>query len=142
MIPHHGQAIEMADMALDPAAGVSNTIKNLATRIKGAQDPEIKQLKALLTAWSKPIAMDTSGGHEMSTMDGMMSADEMSALGKLKAAQFDKEWAKMMIAHHKGAITMSETVNAAGSNPEVLALAAAIIKAQQAEITEMTPLAS
>jgi hypothetical protein len=43
----------------------------------------------------------------------------------------------MMIAHHEGAISQSETVKANGSNPDVLALADQIITAQQGEITEM-----
>jgi len=46
----------------------------------------------------------------------------------------------MMIAHHEGAISQSETVKTKGSNADVLALADQIITAQQAEITEMKAL--
>ena len=45
MIPHHEQAIEMSDMALDPSTQASKTVSDLATQIKAAQDPEIKQMK-------------------------------------------------------------------------------------------------
>lgn len=45
MIPHHEQAIEMSDIALDPTVGASDVVKGLATQIKGAQDPEISQMK-------------------------------------------------------------------------------------------------
>ena len=38
MIPHHEQAIEMSDIALDPNTGASAAIIALATQIKGAQD--------------------------------------------------------------------------------------------------------
>lgn len=140
MIPHHEQAIEMADMALNPNAGASAGIKAIATKIKAGQDPEIKQMTALLTAWGKPIAMDMSG-HDMAAMDGMMSSKDMTSLGVMKAADFDKTWATMMIAHHKGAIKMAETVKTAGSNPDIQKLAANIITAQQAEITELQALA-
>ncbi|NDH48500.1 MAG: DUF305 domain-containing protein, partial [Acidimicrobiia bacterium] len=34
MIPHHEQAIEMSDMALDPTMGASEEILDLATQIK------------------------------------------------------------------------------------------------------------
>ena len=142
MIPHHEQAIEMADVALDPSIGAGAKIKDLATRIKAGQDPEIKQLTGLLKGWNKPVAMDTSGGHEMSSMTGMMSADDMKNLGTMKAADFDKMWAAMMIEHHKGAIDMAKTVKAGGSNSEILALAEKIITAQESEIKELTPLAS
>lgn len=140
MIPHHEQAIEMADMALDPNAGASAAVKTLATKIKAGQDPEIKQMTALLTSWGKPVAMEMSGA-EMSTMEGMMSSKDMTSLGTLKGAGFDKAWATMMIAHHKGAIKMAETVKTAGSNPDMLKLAAGVITAQQAEITQLQPIA-
>lgn len=142
MIPHHEQAIEMADVALDPSIGAGAKIKDLATRIKAGQDPEIKQLTGLLKGWNKPVAMDTSGGHDMSSMAGMMSADDMKNLGTMKAADFDKMWAAMMIEHHKGAIDMAKTVKAGGSNSEILALAEKVITAQDGEIKELTPLAS
>lgn len=142
MIPHHEQAIEMADMALDPGAGAGAAIKALAAKIKAGQDPEIKQLKALLTSWGKPLAMDAAGGHDMASMDGMMSAKDMTSLGTMKGAQFDKMWATLMISHHQGAIKMAQAVKAGGSNPDALKLADAIITAQQAEIGQLTPIAA
>lgn len=140
MIPHHEQAIEMAEMALDPKAAASAQVKDLATRIKRAQDPEIAQLKVWLTKVGSPMQMDTSGGHDMSNMDGMMSTGDMDALGKKTGTDFDKAWLGMMIDHHKGAITMAETEKAKGTDTELKTLADAIIAAQQKEITEMTGL--
>jgi uncharacterized protein (DUF305 family) len=142
MIPHHEQAIEMVDIALDPNVGAGAKIKDLATRIKAGQGPEIKQLTALLKGWNKPVAMDTSDGHDMSSMTGMMSAGDMKQLGAMKSGDFDKKWAAMMIEHHKGAIEMSTTVKAGGSNSEILALADKVIAAQEGEIKELTPLAA
>ncbi len=140
MIPHHEQAIEMADIALDPNMGASGPVHDLATRIKGGQDPEIELMTGWLTTWGQPLQMATDEGHEMSSMDGMMSAEEMDALGTMTAADFDKMWMEMMIRHHQGAIAMAQTVKAAGSSPDVLALADQVIAAQQAEIAEMQAL--
>ena len=140
MIPHHEQAIEMADMALDPNAGASAAIKAIATKIKAGQDPEIKQMTALLTSWGKPVPMEMAG-HDMAAMDGMMSSKDMTSLGTLKGAAFDKTWATMMIAHHKGAINLAETVKTAGSDPDIQKLATNVITAQQAEIAQLQPLA-
>ena len=142
MIPHHEQAIEMSDMALDPNAGPGPAITNLAKAIKGAQDPEIKTMKAWLTAWGK----DSSGGmagmdHSSAAMPGMMSADDMTKLGKAKGPEFDGMWATMMIAHHTGAIEQANTEIKSGKSPEAKALASVIVKAQQAEIDQMKPLA-
>jgi protein-disulfide isomerase len=55
----------------------------------------------------------------------------------MNGADFDRTWIEMMIEHHRGAISQSETVKTEGSNPDVLALADQIITAQQAEIAEM-----
>jgi uncharacterized protein (DUF305 family) len=140
MIAHHEQAIEMAEIALDPAVGASAEVVDLATRIQAAQDPEV----ALMTGWldvaGESVTMDTSDGHDMSSMPGMMTADQMDEMAAMTGAEFDQMWLTMMIAHHEGAVSQSETVKADGSNAEVLLLADQIIAAQQAEISEMKAL--
>jgi uncharacterized protein (DUF305 family) len=140
MIAHHEQAIEMAEIALDPKVGASPEVVDLATRIKGAQDPEVELMTGWLTAAGEPVVMDTTEGHDMSSMDGMMTAEQMDAMAAMTGAEFDQLWLEMMIAHHEGAISQSETVRTNGSNPDVLALADQIITAQQGEITEMQAL--
>lgn len=140
MIAHHEQAIEMAEIALDPTVGARAEVVDLATRIRDAQGPEVDQLTAWLTAAGQPAQMDMSGGHDMSSMDGMMTAEDMDALATKQGDEFDRAWMEMMIAHHEGAIAQSQTVKANGSNPDVLALADQIITAQQGEITEMQAL--
>ncbi len=140
MIPHHEQAIEMADIALDPTVGASEQVRDLATRIKGGQDPEITMMGGWLTMWGQPMQMDMGDGHDMSAMDGMMSVEDMDMLGAATGAEFDSLWLDMMIRHHQGAIAMAQTVKASGSNADVLALADQVIAAQQAEITEMESL--
>lgn len=137
MIVHHEQAIEMSEIALDPGSGAGTAVVDLATRIQAAQDPEITLLVGLLSDAGKPTAMDSSGGHDMSSMEGMMSAEDMEALEAATGAEFDTMWMEMMIDHHTGAISQAETVVADGKNAEIRTLAANIITAQQAEISEM-----
>ena len=139
MIPHHEQAIEMSDIALDPNTGASAAIIALATQIKGAQDPEISQMKNLLTTWGMPTDMGSMDHSSM--MEGMLSLEEMDTLGQLKGAEFDKAWAKGMIAHHEGAIAMANDVLANGKNSEILALANAVVSGQSTEIETLKPLA-
>jgi uncharacterized protein (DUF305 family) len=155
MIPHHQQAVEMADLALDPEAAASPEIVALATEIQGAQDPEIVLMTSWLEAAGQPIDMPGMEGMEgmgseemegmegmenMGGMEGMMSAEDMANLSTLTGAEFDRAWAEMMIAHHEGAIMMAQTVKASGSNPDVALLADQIIAAQQAEIDQMKAL--
>jgi uncharacterized protein (DUF305 family) len=77
MIPHHSQAVEMADMAL--ATTGDGEIRTLARAIKGAQDPEIVAMTGWLTTWGAPVP-GTGSHHPMqmgaSTGMGMMSDAE------------------------------------------------------------------
>ena len=139
MIPHHEQAIEMSDMALDPNTEASAAIIALATQIKGAQDPEISQMKNLITTWGMPTEMGSMDHSSM--MEGMLSLKEMRALGQLKGPEFDKAWAKAMIAHHEGAISMANEVLDNGKNDEILALARAVVSGQTTEIETLKTLA-
>jgi len=138
MIPHHEQAIELADMALDPTLMASEQVKTLASQIKSAQDPEIDLMTQWLTDWEKPL-MNMSEEHDMS-MDGMLSVDEIAALGQLMGEEFDQAWATAMIAHHKGAIKMAETVKEDGKSTLVEDLASLIMQEQQSEITVLKTL--
>ena len=51
MIPHHEQAITMADLALDPSAKASGQVRDFAKDIKDAQDPEIQTMEGWLEDW-------------------------------------------------------------------------------------------
>ena len=140
MIPHHEQAIELSDIALDPTVGAATAVATLATAIKAAQDPEISQMKGLLSTWEKPLTPEDGMDHG-SMMKGMLSPDEMNSLAALRAMQFDAAWAKAMIAHHEGAISMAEDVIKTGKNAEVRALAETIVASQEAEIAELQVIA-
>lgn len=139
MIPHHEQAIEMAEMALDPSSGAGADVTALAKQIQAAQDPEIAQMKQWLSAWGMSTQMDSSG-HDMESMDGMMTASDMQALAAATGPAFDQLWLTMMIEHHEGAIAMANTALSAGESSDVNQLANAIVEGQQAEIDTMNGL--
>lgn len=139
MIPHHEQAIELADIALDPTVEAGDEVRALATRIKGAQDPEVAMMTSMLDSWSEPLYMDEGMNHS-SMMSGMVSSYEMERLGTLRGTEFDAAWLAAMIAHHEGAIDMAEEVLASGEDPATAELAQQIIDGQTAEIDRMTSL--
>ncbi len=138
MIPHHAQAVTMAEMAASKATNAE--VKTLAATIKAAQAPEITQMSGWLTGWGQPVPDTTMGGSSMNMGDGMMTDAEMSQLGKTTGAAFDRMWLQMMIKHHQGAVAMATTELKSGSNAEAKKLAQAIITSQQAEITRMQKL--
>jgi uncharacterized protein (DUF305 family) len=132
MIPHHEQAIELADMALDPTLMASEQVKALASQIKSAQDPEIDLMAQWLNEWEQPL-MGMSVDHSM-TMEGMLSVDELGAIGQMNGEEFDQAWIRAMIAHHQGAIEMADKVKTEGESALVQGLADTIIQAQKSEI--------
>ncbi|MFV0534121.1 MAG: DUF305 domain-containing protein [Cumulibacter sp.] len=134
MIPHHQQAIEMAEMVATKE--VSPDLADLAGAIKDAQQPEIDQLSEWLQAWGEDLP--TSGAHAgHSSMDGMMTDEQMSALDTATGGDFETMWIEMMIAHHEGAIAMAQLEVEDGINPDAVAMAQQIIDTQQSEIDHM-----
>ncbi len=144
MVPHHEQAVEMADLALAPARDASPEVRDLATRIKKAQGPEIREMKDWLDDWDADESMegmDHGGDHgDHGSMEGMMSDSAMSDLGRARGAAFDRQWLQMMIEHHEGAVTMSRTEIADGKDADAKELAREITATQKKEIAEMKEL--
>ena len=145
MIPHHAQAIEMADLALTNTTNPDVLV--LANQIKAAQSPEIEKLSGWLGDWGQTVPSTASGSmdHDMTgmdgmMMDGMMSQADMDRLETSTGTEFDRLWIELMIQHHEGAVKMSKSEVAGGKNPDAIALAQAIISSQQAEITTMESL--
>ena len=134
MIPHHEQAIEMAELA-ESRAG--DEVRDLAEEIAAAQGPEIEQMTGLLESWGEAPMEDMEGMEGHGDMPGMMSDDEMTELEAAEDEEFDTLFLEMMILHHDGAITMAETEIEEGVDPEAQELAQNIFDAQQTEIEQM-----
>ncbi len=138
MIAHHRQAVEMAELAETRAE--SPEVKDLATQIMDAQDPEIETMAGWLNSWGEPVSDDMSGMDMSSSMPGMMSQDEMTSLENTSGAEFDQMFLAMMVEHHRGAIEMAKSEQSDGLFPDAIALAKQIEIAQTDEITSMRAL--
>ncbi|WP_031483101.1 DUF305 domain-containing protein [Streptomyces bicolor] len=143
MIPHHQQAVQMAEMAADRAS--SAEVKDLASRIRKAQDPEIRAMSGWLKAWGEDVpsaapGMDHSGHSGGSGMAGMMDQEDMDKLSKASGEDFDTMFLTMMVEHHEGAVEMAEAEKTKGRYGPATELADAVITAQTAEIEEMNKL--
>ncbi|MFI6789935.1 DUF305 domain-containing protein [Nonomuraea sp. NPDC050383] len=132
MIPHHRQAVEMADLAATRAEDPE--VRKLAERIKAAQEPEIAAMSGWLREWGEP---ESAGGHMRHRMPGMMSADDMEDLEAVSGEIFDKEFTRLMIEHHKGAVEMAQTEQRQGLNAGAKQLARSIESSQRDEIDQM-----
>jgi uncharacterized protein (DUF305 family) len=136
MIPHHQQAVEMATLADTRASDAE--IKKIAAQIKAAQTPEITTMTGWLTSRGMPTRQ--AGGHNMPGMGGMPGVASEAEMAQLKAStgvDFDRMFARMMIAHHNGAIQMCRDIKSSGSSGEVQTFATTIEQAQSAEVANL-----
>ena len=132
MLPHHEQAVEMSEDLL-AKDGINEDVRELATEIKMAQEPENAQLQHLLSQWG-------TEEHDMLDMDGMMSSDDIAMLEDASGAEASKLFLEQMTMHHEGAVDMAKNETDNGQNADALALAASIVTTQTTEITVMSDL--
>ncbi|HZQ32017.1 MAG TPA: DUF305 domain-containing protein [Mycobacterium sp.] len=131
MVPHHEQAIEMAQMV--PTNTKNQKMVLIANRIIATEAPEIQALRVWLMQWP-----DTQGNNPFSqSAPGTVDPATMNRLHSLSDDAFDHLWLTTMIAHHKGAIAMAQDEVAHGKNADVIYLAKTIITEQQADIDAM-----
>jgi uncharacterized protein (DUF305 family) len=145
MIPHHQQAVAMAELA--PAHGASRPVQEVASQIAAEQVPEIAQLQGMLAGWDQPAPSTAAPMSGMSGMNGgaaltaaapgMMTDAEMTRLESATGPAFDSAFLRMMIRHHQGALTMAKTELADGRDPDAMLMAQNISDAQQASIELM-----
>lgn len=141
MLPHHRQAVEMSELAL--ARAEDPEVLALAEEVAAAQEPEIVTMTAFLEAWGAEVPDEgTVMSMEMEGLDhggmaGMMSPEEMTALGSAEGTTFDQMFLQMMVEHHEGAVDMAKTELTEGENPTAKELAQAVIGTQESEIERM-----
>ncbi|MBD2613923.1 DUF305 domain-containing protein [Nostoc punctiforme FACHB-252] len=153
MVPHHTQAMEMADIALSRAQRPE--IKKLAAAIKNDQNREIQQMKSWYKAWyGKEVPVTAMTRQEMMAMHQRMCQQMNPGMMKMpmncnmmgmnvdlaalkNAPDFDKEFIRQMIPHHRMALMMSQMATQKATKPEIRNLAQSIIKTQTAEINQM-----
>jgi uncharacterized protein (DUF305 family) len=141
MVPHHREAIEMAEAA--QGRGLTQPdLEKIANDIISSQQREIDQMLAWREQWFGsrtlgPILPEVLGVPESELGMEHGSADEVA-----DAVDVDQKFAEMMIPHHEGAIAMAEAAQERGQHEEVNELADAIIEAQEREIEIMEKHAS
>ncbi|MBB1243627.1 DUF305 domain-containing protein [Streptomyces durbertensis] len=139
MIPHHRQALEMAELAADRAG--SAEVRKLVKEIEDAQEPEIRKMSGWLRSWGEPVPRpDDAGGHAGHDMPGMMSSEEMGKLEKSSGRAFDTAFLELMIKHHEGAVEMAKTEQDEGAYQPAKDMAEEIERSQSEEITRMREL--
>lgn len=162
MVVHHQDAVAMADLV--QGRTTNPAVLDLAGRIRAAQAPEIDVMNGWLVTWGAAgtgattgtdhSGMDMGGmdmggtgtsgtapdGGPMSGMVGEMTPGQMAELTAATGADFDARWLELMIAHHRGAVTMAGVELESGVSPDALELARTVAETQATEIGEMEQL--
>jgi uncharacterized protein (DUF305 family) len=146
MISHHAQAVKMAGWAASHDA--SKSLQIFCGRIAMAQTAEI----GLMQAWLKDrnqtvpeadprgMKMQMGGQDHIMLMPGMLSEAQMAQLDAARGVEFDRLFLTFMIQHHKGAITMVDTLfgtDGAGQDEIVFKFANDVQADQSTEIDRM-----
>ena len=141
MIPHHEQAVEMAD-AISAKQGVPPEVTQLAQQIKDTLMPEVEALRGFLAGWEQPLIPDHSSEarEDHWAAEGELTPEEMQALKAADADERQRLFLRGMIKHHKGAIAMVQKEIDNGENPDAVKLAQGIKDGQSAQVKTMETL--
>ncbi|MCB1037086.1 MAG: DUF305 domain-containing protein, partial [Acidobacteria bacterium] len=143
MIPHHHQALEMAELVADRTNRPE--LIDVAGRINASQSDEIRFMQRWLEERGESVP-DPSAHHAMHTshkMAGMATPEQMAELAASKGTAFDRMFLKLMITHHDGAVKMvKELLEQPGSayDPVLFEFTSDITNGQTAEIERMNAL--
>jgi uncharacterized protein (DUF305 family) len=116
MIGHHSQAVKMASWC--PTHDASKSLQIYCGRVAMAQTAEIGLMQDWLKDRKQPVPQAdprgmkmTMGGMDMMMlMPGMLTEAQMAQLDAARGVEFDRQFLTYMIQHHRGAITMVDTL--------------------------------
>lgn len=146
MIGHHAQAVKMAGWA--ESHGASKSLQIFCGRVAMAQTAEIGLMSNWLKDRNQPVPEPDARGMKMKMngqdmfmmMPGMLTDEQMKQLDAARGADFDRLFLTFMIQHHKGAITMVDTLfntPGAGQDEIVFKFANDVQADQSTEIDRM-----
>lgn len=154
MIPHHQEAIAMAELALRKARRPE--IRALAQRIISSQSQEIDQMRQWYQQWfgtPVPVLQASSSGamgmvdHGMGMGQGIhmgqgmgmggasMPGTDLAALSRAK--DFDRAFLTAMVSHHRMGVMMAAMAQIHARHPQLLELEQAMVRVQSREINQM-----
>lgn len=139
MVPHHEDAIEMAQAAKEAGLSAPELVQ-VADDVVATQQAEIDRMLEWREEWYGSRDVDPPAGALKRlglTADeaGMAHApDEVAA-----AEDVNQAFAEMMISHHEGAIAMAELATDRAEHSEIRELSVKIIEAQTREIAVLEP---
>ncbi len=135
MIPHHQGALDMSQIVLRDTQDAD--IRRMAQKTVEMQTGDIAELRRWLemrTGAAAGAAPPASGAEApFAAAEARMKDAMMSAMG----ANTDQTWVRKMIAHHQGALDMSQVVLRESRDADIRRMAQKTIEMQTADIAEL-----
>ncbi len=149
MTVHHQQAVEMASWERDHTT--DPVLTQLAADIEATQTAQIGRMQGWLELWgaaalpvgghmrwmTDPTTHDDHGvpapGGGVTTMPGMASSAELTALRASTGPALDVMFLQLMLRHHEGGATMLSYGSERAALPQVRNLARQMLSSQTAE---------
>jgi len=128
MIEHHRGAVEMSQVLIN--GGGDPGFVQIARTGAEMQQREIGQLERMLAGG---IAGGSGEANPYGPVERSMHEQMMAATG----SNLSESWARKMVAHHQGAVDMSQVLIRQGGNPQVLAMARTVAEVQRREIAHL-----
>jgi uncharacterized protein (DUF305 family) len=143
MIPHHHQAIEMAELVADRTN--RQELLDVAGRINASQGDEIAFMQSWLRDRGEPVPDPTAhaGMHTSHVMAGMATPEQMAELAASDGTDFDRLFLQLMITHHDGAVKMVKELlkqSGAAYDPILFEFTNDVTNSQATEIERMNAL--
>ena len=143
MIPHHHQALELAEFVADRTNRPE--LIDVAGRINASQQDEIEFMQQWLRerGESVPVAGDYDAMHTDHRVAGMVTPAQMAELETAEGTAFAWLFLQLMITHHEGAVMMVEELleqPGAAYDPTLFEFTNDVTNDQSAEIERMSAL--
>ena len=139
MISHHAQAVEMTQLLASRSG--RDLMRRLARRIELSQEDEIVMMQEWLSSRGQAVTeLDAHHTPGWEPMPGMLTEREMDRLEQAQAVEFDQLFLELMIKHHRGALTMVDTLltqRGAAQDSQLFAFTSDITSDQTMEIDRM-----
>ncbi|SEG89321.1 Uncharacterized conserved protein, DUF305 family [Thermomonospora echinospora] len=146
MSTHHAQAVRMSFLVRD--ATEDEAVRLLAYDIINTQSAQIGMMTAWLDQWEAPKVdpggsmrwMSGHGGHgggPAATMPGMATREQLEELENAEGRAAEVLFLKLMIAHHRGGVSMAEAILSRTDHKQVERLARTMVQGQRSEVDLM-----
>lgn len=135
MIPHHQGALDMSEIVLRDTQDAE--IRRMAQKTLEMQTGDIAELRRWLEANEGAAAGAAATGADAENPFMSAEAKMKDAMMAAVGADTDETWARKMIAHHQGALDMSQVVLRESDDADIRRMAQKTVEMQTADIAEL-----